>query len=91
MALTVHKWYANKACPGTWFCLRIPNFVDEVNKRLSGEEKKDEPADWARDAMRWAVKTGLSDGTRPKDACTRQEVITLLYRLFGKDEKDGRE
>ncbi|MCL1936354.1 MAG: N-acetylmuramoyl-L-alanine amidase [Defluviitaleaceae bacterium] len=37
-------------------------------------------ANWALDAWLWAIKISLSDGTRPTDSITRQEVVTLIYR-----------
>jgi len=36
---------------------------------------------WAREAWEWAVENGITDGTRPKDAATREEVVTMLYRF----------
>ncbi len=38
---------------------------------------------WCKDAWQWAVKNGVCDGTRPKDPATREEVITMLFRLLG--------
>ena len=37
-------------------------------------------APWAKDAIDWAKQNGISDGTRPNDIATRQEVITMLFR-----------
>lgn len=39
-------------------------------------------SDWARDAWEWAKKNGICDGTRPKDTITREEAVTLIYRLY---------
>jgi len=44
----------------------------------------DEVSSWARAARDWAVSRGITDGTRPKDTVTREEVWTMLYRLEGK-------
>ena len=35
MIITLHKWFANKACPGAWFIEHIPDFVNRVNSQLS--------------------------------------------------------
>lgn len=35
------------------------------------------------DAWAWGTKEGLIDGTRPKDAVTREELIAILSRLKG--------
>lgn len=34
--MTVHRWFANKACPGDYLYSAHPRIVAEVNKRLSG-------------------------------------------------------
>lgn len=34
MLITLHCWYANKACPGSYFMGKLPSLVDEINKRL---------------------------------------------------------
>lgn len=54
--------------------------------RHSGEE----PANMA-DAKAWAVVNGISDGTHPGNAVTRQQLVALLYRyatLMGYDVDD---
>lgn len=33
---TVHRWYANKSCPGDWMYSRMGKLCDEVNAGLSG-------------------------------------------------------
>ena len=35
MVLTVHRWFANKACPGDWLYTRLGNLAAEVTQRLS--------------------------------------------------------
>lgn len=51
------------------------------------EEPKPEPATkeevspWAKEAAAWVVEKGISDGTRPKEHITREEVWTMLHRL----------
>lgn len=36
MVLTVHRWFANKACPGNYLYNLHPQIVSEVNRRLAG-------------------------------------------------------
>lgn len=36
MLLTVHRWFANKSCPGDWMFARMGNLANEVTKRLGG-------------------------------------------------------
>lgn len=35
MIITVHRWFANKACPGDWLFSRLDSFANEVTKRLN--------------------------------------------------------
>jgi len=46
------------------------------------EQPADDVSDWAREARDWAVAAGITDGTRPKDPVTREEVWTMLYRVL---------
>lgn len=41
MLLTVHRWFANKSCPGDWMYARMGNLADEVTRRLEGEKQPD--------------------------------------------------
>ena len=36
MLLTVHRWFANKSCPGNWMYARMGDLATEVTKRLGG-------------------------------------------------------
>lgn len=36
-------------------------------------------AHWYDKAVAWAILNGISDGSRPDDACTREEFATMLY------------
>jgi len=42
------------------------------------------PSDWAQDAWDWAKRKGITDGTRPKDNATREQMVTMLYRALDK-------
>lgn len=46
------------------------------------EEKKDEVSSWAKAAHAWIIENNISDGKRPKDPVTREEVWTIAFRLF---------
>lgn len=37
MVLTVHRWFAQKACPGDWLYSRLGKLADEVTRQLNGE------------------------------------------------------
>ena len=36
MVLTVHRWFANKPCPGDWMFARMGNLADSVTSQLGG-------------------------------------------------------
>lgn len=36
MVLTVHRWFANKSCPGDWLYNRLGNLATAVTERLTG-------------------------------------------------------
>ena len=41
MVLTVHRWFANKSCPGNWLYSRLGSLAKTVTKELSGTDKSD--------------------------------------------------
>ena len=52
--------------------------------RMDGE--KITGADWVERAAAWAVSTGISDGTNPQAAVTREQLITMLWRAAGEPQ-----
>lgn len=42
MVLTVHRWFANKACPGDWLYERLGDLADKVTAALAGSGGKHE-------------------------------------------------
>lgn len=36
MLVTVHRWFANKSCPGDWFMSKMDDYVAQVNSKLGG-------------------------------------------------------
>ena len=46
------------------------------------------PSDYYYDAVYWAVKKGITNGTSdttfsPDATCTRAQIVTFLYRCLG--------
>ena len=39
MIITVHRWFANKSCPGDWLYNRLGKLASEVTAQLSGKEE----------------------------------------------------
>lgn len=52
-------------------------FREEVKKRMV-----DSPSDWAVESISRAKNLGISDGDRPLENCSREEVITMLMRMY---------
>lgn len=44
MVLTVHRWFANKSCPGNWLYARLGDLASKVTAALGGDTKPSEPA-----------------------------------------------
>lgn len=40
MLITVHRWFANKACPGKWLYDKLDDLAKEVTKQLKEDVKK---------------------------------------------------
>jgi len=83
-----HYDWSGKICPR----IMQPNnwagwkqFKKDVAKELTGgastvTQNKNQPSSWAKESWEWAKKEGLTDGTRPKDTTTREEMVTMLHR-----------
>ena len=77
------RWRPN--CPGSKF--PFDEIIQKAQLACLQKEKSvfvsgHIPDTWAADAWAWAMTELRMDGTRPRDNMTRQEVMTLLYRLY---------
>lgn len=61
MLMTVHRWYANKACPGEYLFSRHGAIAAEVTRRLSGGAVTPAPAKPAASFKPYAVRISISD------------------------------
>lgn len=41
---------------------------------------KNTPDSWAKESWEWGKKNSITDGQRPRDVMTRQEMVTMLHR-----------
>ena len=57
MLLTVHRWFANKACPGDWLMARMGDLAAQVTARLQPEEDTDMRYNRVDDMPLWAQPT----------------------------------
>ena len=90
--MTVHRWFANMACPGDWLYDRHGEIANKVNIILNQEETnmkfKDVPdTHWAAKAIdelsdKGIIK-GYEDGTfKPEQSVTRAEVAVMISRAM---------
>lgn len=87
--MTVHRWFARKACPGDYLYNRHAAIAAEVNRRLDREKGKEDNAvkEWWEEPLAWAKENGIIYGDANGDLkldepCTRRQMITFLYRLY---------
>ncbi len=58
--------------------------IFDLKRKESGNVNKDQTvSNWAKEAQQWVIKQGISDGARPKDQVTREELWTMLWRAAG--------
>lgn len=63
MLLTVHRWFANKSCPGNWMYVRMGELAKKVTAELQGT------GDSAGEAVRWyRVRKSWADSATQKGA-----------------------
>ncbi len=72
MLITVHRWFANKSCPGNWLYARLGDLAAKVTARLSGGEAE-------------AIPSGMQ--TREFQNLTEAQVIAKVGALFTADQK----
>ncbi len=88
MVLTVHRWFANKSCPGDWMYARMGDLADRVTAALNADDSPspdNKPAAWSKDAVEWAVSNGLMVGDDKGDLMlrspiTREQFCVMLKR-----------
>lgn len=60
MVLTVHRWFANKSCPGNWLYARLGDLAEKVTAALSGTAQTPtaDSTVWYRVRKTWADAKG---------------------------------
>jgi N-acetylmuramoyl-L-alanine amidase CwlA len=86
-----HQDFSGKYCPHRTLDLGWDRFLKMVQTELNNlkggsnmSNDKNMPSNWAKEAWEWAIKNSITDGTRPKDNVTREELVTMLYRYYKK-------
>ena len=94
MVLTVHRWFANKACPGDYLYSRMGDIAKQVNARLEGDTMTGEEIykeltaytaslplpEWAKEELEEAVAMGITDGTDPMGLIPRYQAAIMAKR-----------
>ncbi len=58
VVITVHRWFASKACPGDWLYSRLGNLAKDVTNELNPDTPTKTPADPAKSNNLYRVQTG---------------------------------
>ena len=88
MVLTVHRWFANKSCPGDWLYARMGDLAEKVTATLGDQalvSLDNAPAAWSKDAVNWALENRLllgdSNGNLMlRENLTREQFCVMLKR-----------
>lgn len=83
-----HFDWSGKNCPNimsadNWrdwdeFVMRVQRELSKLNKPKATDIKV---SSWAKDGEQFVVKNDISDGLRPKEFVTREEIWTMLERM----------
>lgn len=68
MILTVHRWFANKSCPGNWMFARMGDLAEKVTTAIGGEAEAEIPADESRKIKWYRVRKTWIDSKSQKGA-----------------------
>lgn len=74
MVLTVHRWFANKSCPGNYLYNKHPQIVAEVNRRLAGGSVD------TGSAVSYQAVVTADDGLNCRTTPINGEVITAYEK-----------
>ena len=86
--MTVHRWFANKDCPGEYLYTRHGQIAEEVNSRLN---KKTETKTFKveMDITNLNIRKGLGTNYAPTGKYTGRGVFTIVDISKGKGSKNG--
>lgn len=88
MLLTVHRWFANKSCPGTYIMGKLPDLADKVTKELTPKEEPKEEAKELTAGTSIVLKNEPLYGS--STAKTKANTVTGTYYFWGGPIVSGR-
>ena len=68
MLLTVHRWFANKSCPGDWLMARMDDLASKVTAKLAGSSDTSKQDSGAKSGTLYRVQTGAYSKKSNADA-----------------------
>lgn len=71
MVLTVHRWFANKSCPGDWLYSRLGDLAAQVTKKLGGSSSTSSGGSTTSDTL-YRVQTGAFSKKANADALVKK-------------------
>lgn len=71
-----------KPCPSTW---QANNWAQWYKFK---KELMNVPSKWAEKDWNWAVEHKITDGSNPQGQCTREQVVSLLKRMYDLIKKE---
>ena len=72
MLITVHRWFANKSCPGNWLYARLGDLAEKVTAQLGGGSEE-------------VIPSGMQ--AREFQNLTEAQVVAKVGALFTSDQK----
>ena len=77
MILTVHRWFANKSCPGNWMYARMGDLAEKVTSQLGGSTEQETETEIKTSGLQAAALKGLLEA----------DVVKKVGSLFTADQK----
>ena len=68
MVLTVHRWFANKSCPGNWMYARMGDLASKVTAALDGNAESTTTTTTAQTSALYRVRKSWADSKSQKGA-----------------------
>ena len=77
MILTVHRWFANKSCPGNWMYARMGDLAEKVTSQLGGSTEQKTETKIKTSGLQATALKGLSEA----------DAVKKVGALFTADQK----
>ena len=95
MVITVHRWFANKSCPGNWLYARLGDLAEKVTAQLGGAGNKevnlqsDVPFKVRVKINNLNIRTGAGTNYAKTGKKTGKGVFTIIEVKAGKGSDAG--